>query len=228
MNYWMCKTCGTQFPLSEEAPSQCPICEDQRQYIGPNGQEWTTIETLRSNGYKNIFREHEPDLTGIGTSPRFAIGQRALLIRSEAGNVLWDCISLLDDETEAAVLARGDQRVGHAKAQAGKLDFAEDVCADELEADSWKRKALQSGRDDENIQKFAQIKLELDAADALVDAIHHGNGVVDRVLDELLLGVVERVLLDLQQQQGVPAVRGVSDRKNKTITTPNMCAQLDL
>jgi hypothetical protein len=107
MNHWMCATCGTQFPLSEEVPSHCPICEDQRQYVGYNGQEWTTIETLRSNGYKNVLREHEPHLIGIGTSPRFAIGQRALLIRSEAGNILWDCISLLDAETEAAVRALG-------------------------------------------------------------------------------------------------------------------------
>ncbi|HTK10857.1 MAG TPA: MBL fold metallo-hydrolase [Ktedonobacteraceae bacterium] len=110
MNYWMCATCGTQFQLSEEAPSHCPICEDQRQYIGHQGQQWTSIETLQSQGYKNTIREHEQNLLGIGTEPRFAIGQRALLIRSDAGNVLWDCISLLDDETEAAVRALGGLR----------------------------------------------------------------------------------------------------------------------
>jgi glyoxylase-like metal-dependent hydrolase (beta-lactamase superfamily II) len=36
-------------------------------------------------------------LLGIGTSPNFGIGQRALLVRSGSGNVLWDCISLIDD-----------------------------------------------------------------------------------------------------------------------------------
>ncbi len=107
MKYWMCVTCGTQFPLSEKAPSHCPICEDQRQYVGHQGQQWTTIETLQKEGYKNTLKQHEHNLIGIGTSPHFAIGQRALLLRSEEGNVLWDCISLLDDETEAAIQELG-------------------------------------------------------------------------------------------------------------------------
>ena len=37
--------------------------------------------------------------------PAFAIGQRALLVRAPAGNVLWDCVSLVD---EAALEAIGD------------------------------------------------------------------------------------------------------------------------
>ena len=45
----------------------------------------------------------EPGLTGIGTTPKFGIGQRALLVQSPGGNVLWDCISLLDDATVEAV-----------------------------------------------------------------------------------------------------------------------------
>ncbi|WP_250454173.1 hypothetical protein [Caballeronia sp. ATUFL_M2_KS44] len=39
--------------------------------------------------------------------PAFAIGQRALLARSPAGNVLWDCIALLDDATVAIIRAMG-------------------------------------------------------------------------------------------------------------------------
>jgi hypothetical protein len=53
--------------------------------------------------WKNALREQEPNLIGIGTEPKFGIGQRALLVRSPAGNVLWDCISLLDDATVNAV-----------------------------------------------------------------------------------------------------------------------------
>ena len=48
-----------------------------------------------------------PNLTGIGTVPGFAIGQRALLVQTPNGNVLWDCISLLDDATVEAVRALG-------------------------------------------------------------------------------------------------------------------------
>ena len=39
----------------------------------------------------------EAELIGIGTSPTFGIGQRALLVRTPRGNVLWDCVSLIDD-----------------------------------------------------------------------------------------------------------------------------------
>jgi glyoxylase-like metal-dependent hydrolase (beta-lactamase superfamily II) len=80
------------------APAGCPICEDDRQYIGPNGQQWTTLETLRGS-YANTFVEAEPGVVAIRTEPIFAIGQQANLIQTPAGNVLWDCISLIDDAT---------------------------------------------------------------------------------------------------------------------------------
>jgi len=44
---------------------------------------------------------------GIGTFPAFAIGQRALLLRKPEGNILWDCISFLDDATIMLVTALG-------------------------------------------------------------------------------------------------------------------------
>jgi hypothetical protein len=48
-----------------------------------------------------------PDLFAVQTSPSFAIGQRALLVRTPAGNLLWDCVALLDAATEALVRALG-------------------------------------------------------------------------------------------------------------------------
>src|SRR5579875_3231482 len=107
MENWICETCGTQCAESQEPPRAYPICLDQRQYIGPAGQKWTTLAAMKRDGLRNEIREHEPNLIGIGTTPPFAIGQRALLIRSAQGNVLWDCISLLDDDTVAAVQAMG-------------------------------------------------------------------------------------------------------------------------
>ncbi len=103
MEYWICVTCGSQFAQSQEPPPQCPICLDQRQYIGHQGQQWTTLSKMQQHGYQNITQQEEPHLTGIGTTPSFAIGQRALLIQTDQGNVLWDCISFLDDETVQAV-----------------------------------------------------------------------------------------------------------------------------
>ncbi|MGO4775916.1 MBL fold metallo-hydrolase, partial [Lysobacter sp. 2RAB21] len=46
MPYPICETCGTQFSESSAPPAQCPICEDERQYVGWNGQRWTTHESL--------------------------------------------------------------------------------------------------------------------------------------------------------------------------------------
>jgi glyoxylase-like metal-dependent hydrolase (beta-lactamase superfamily II) len=60
--------------------------------------------------HRNSWQQFEPDLFGIGTTPDFAIGQRALLLRTPAGNFLWDCISLLDDTTVALVKSLGGLR----------------------------------------------------------------------------------------------------------------------
>jgi glyoxylase-like metal-dependent hydrolase (beta-lactamase superfamily II) len=58
-------------------------------------------------GHKNGFIELEPNLTAIRTEPAFAIAQQAHLIETDAGNVLWDCISLIDDSTFEEVRRRG-------------------------------------------------------------------------------------------------------------------------
>ena len=102
----ICVTCGVQF--AESAPARCPICEDPRQYVPASGQAWTTLEALQGE-HRNAVRA-EGVLTGIGTEPRFAIGQRALLVPAGDANVLWDCITLLDDDTAAEVERRGGLR----------------------------------------------------------------------------------------------------------------------
>jgi hypothetical protein len=95
---WICVTCGTHYPASQRAPERCPICDDDRQYVGRSGQQWTTLEQLRA-GHRNTFHEIDPGITTILTKPGFAIGQRAHLVQTAAGNVLWDCIALIDDST---------------------------------------------------------------------------------------------------------------------------------
>jgi hypothetical protein len=74
--------------------------------VPQTGQAWTTLERLR-DGHANTIRP-EGELTGIGTEPRFAIGQRALLVPTgSGGNILWDCITLLDEATAREVEQRG-------------------------------------------------------------------------------------------------------------------------
>jgi glyoxylase-like metal-dependent hydrolase (beta-lactamase superfamily II) len=103
---FICPACGTQYPPRETPPAMCPICADDRQYIPPQGQQWTTLEELRT-GYTNRFEEVEPGVTKIVTEPKFGIGQQAYLIETPAGNILWDCIALIDDDTVAEIQQRG-------------------------------------------------------------------------------------------------------------------------
>jgi len=104
---WICVTCGVEQASSPEAPERCPICDDERQYVGWDGQRWTRLAALAAEGRRNRFAEEGPGLVGIGTEPAFAIGQRALLVETPEGNVLWDCISYLDDDTVAEINRRG-------------------------------------------------------------------------------------------------------------------------
>ena len=95
MPAFICTTCGTEFAETQQPPGDCPICEEPRQYVKATGQQWTTLERLRLTN-RNSIKFKEPGLIGIGIEPHFAIGQRALFLRSPGGNILWDCLPLLD------------------------------------------------------------------------------------------------------------------------------------
>ena len=103
MPAYICRTCGVQYAPRESPPERCPICEDERQYVGWNGQQWTTLDELRAEGRRNTLVQLEPGLHQLGTEPSVAIGQRALLVQTAAGTVMWDCVSFLDDASIQAV-----------------------------------------------------------------------------------------------------------------------------
>jgi hypothetical protein len=127
MGNFICVQCGTQFAETAEPPSHCSICEDERQFVRHTGQEWTTLKRLQTD-HRNRLEEEAPQLLGIGTEPEFAIGQRALLLQSPGGNLLWDCISLLDDETAAEINARGGIRaiaISHPHFYSAMVEWAE-------------------------------------------------------------------------------------------------------
>jgi len=109
MPNFICGTCGTQYSESLAPPQDCLICNDERQYIGWNGQTWTTLEELRAD-HRNRAAAEGPGLTGIGIEPKFAIGQRALHVRTSEGGLLWDCVSLIDDATVTKVRSLGGVR----------------------------------------------------------------------------------------------------------------------
>ena len=127
MNNYVCLTCGMQFAETTQPPEHCLICEDERQYVGHGGQQWTTLAEL-SQSHNNRIDKQENNLYGIGTQPKFAIGQRALLIQSDKGNILWDCISLIDKRTIEKVNQLGGVAaiaVSHPHYYASVVEWAE-------------------------------------------------------------------------------------------------------
>ena len=98
MPAFICAACGTQYAPSEAPPNTCPACTDERQFVPSSGQSWTTLERL-CGVHSNKFRYLAMGLMTIEVSPAFAIGQRAILARTPSGNVLWECIALIDDAT---------------------------------------------------------------------------------------------------------------------------------
>lgn len=102
----LCVACGAQHPPGAR-PARCAICDDERQYVpDATGQQFTTLDELAA-GRRNVLTALEPGLTSIQTAPRFAIGHHAMLVETPDGNVLWDCVPLIDDATVAAIRARG-------------------------------------------------------------------------------------------------------------------------
>jgi hypothetical protein len=123
MPVFHCVTCGAQYPPADTPPAHCPICEDERQYVGLDGQRWITAEELRGDHASRV-EEVEPGLLGVGVEPGFAIGQRALHV----DGLLWDCVPLLDDDGAAALDAAGGVHtiaISHPHYYTGMADVAE-------------------------------------------------------------------------------------------------------
>lgn len=95
---FICSTCGTEYEVSGRPPAVCKICTDERQYVNQKGQSWMTLPEVNEK-HTNIIEEVTGNLFQIYSAPAFAIGQRAYLLKTPNGNVLWDCIANIDDST---------------------------------------------------------------------------------------------------------------------------------
>lgn len=104
---YVCRLCGAWFPPAER-PAVCPLCADVRGlgFTPKSGAPITTLEELQRS-HELEFREEEPGLMGMGMTPSFSAGQRALIVQTGEGNVMWDCVSLIDDDGIARVRALG-------------------------------------------------------------------------------------------------------------------------
>ncbi|WP_102707092.1 MBL fold metallo-hydrolase [Terribacillus saccharophilus] len=100
MENYICQTSGVQYGESKDHPLQCTICEEERQYVNKEGQQWTTLNELaNSKSYKNVMKDEEEGLFSIKTEPGFGIGQNAYIVQDGSFNLLWDCITYLDEHT---------------------------------------------------------------------------------------------------------------------------------
>jgi hypothetical protein len=75
---WICATCGVQFEAAVQPPRCCPICEDERQYVGWGGQRWTSMEQLAKD--RRIRLDQQASVSTLSLEPSFGIGQRAFLL----------------------------------------------------------------------------------------------------------------------------------------------------
>src|SRR5665213_2215838 len=69
MPLFICTACGMQYANSVKPPAQCVVCEEERQYVPPRGQTWTTLDAL-AQSHMNSMREYEPGVIGIGSYSR--------------------------------------------------------------------------------------------------------------------------------------------------------------
>ena len=120
MPNFICTACGAQHAESDQPPAACAICQDERQYVKATGQNWTTLERLRLTN-RNSVKFKEPGLIGVGIDPHFAIGQRALFLRTPKANVLWDCLPPLYEAVAEAAKALGGISAVGGRGQPGPL-----------------------------------------------------------------------------------------------------------
>jgi len=127
----ICVTCGTQFDAPyTDPPKSCKICDDPRQFVPPTGQAWSCLTKLKSQGFKNSWTQDKvnPNIWFIQSVPetlpdhlagvnlglasgmgafKIGIGQRAIFLQTEQGNVLWDLVPFIDERFVREVEEKG-------------------------------------------------------------------------------------------------------------------------
>lgn len=184
--YLVCNTCGTQHATADRAAlTTCFICDDPRQYMPPEGQSFTTLALMRESGVRhNGFlpvrskTDAQTPFTSIVTAPSFAIGQRALLIQTPRGNVLWDCITYLDDATAERIDQMGGLQaivISHPHFYSSHLEWAERFdCPVHLAAEDREWLARRSSRRQVFLDQV-ETRIEVDGHDTGVRAIKLGG-----------------------------------------------------
>ena len=98
-------TCGVE--TAEPLPETCRICADERQWVPLHGQIWTSVEEQLAGGMHIDVVELEPGAWALTSDPAVGIGQRSILVQTDAGNVLWDPLGTITDDAVEQVRELG-------------------------------------------------------------------------------------------------------------------------
>ncbi|MDB5420868.1 MAG: hypothetical protein JWR59_815, partial [Brevundimonas sp.] len=123
---WTCETCGVQGEPMTAPPKDCPICLDERQYVGWAGQRWLAPDEIRRN--REIIFRNEDGVTTMVLNPALAINQRAFLIPHAAGHIMWECLATVTDKALERLANMGGVTaiaISHPHFYAAMVDWSE-------------------------------------------------------------------------------------------------------
>ncbi|TKX23442.1 hypothetical protein C1H76_4510 [Elsinoe australis] len=96
----ICVACGTQYDVTyKQGLERCKICDDPRQFIPPSGQQWTSLGREKGK-HENKWEQDASDdrIWHLYADPKLGIGERASLIKTPHGNIIWDCFAYLSQD----------------------------------------------------------------------------------------------------------------------------------
>ncbi len=102
---WFCVNCANEYAPAVDPPAECLICTDEREFVPPGGQQWARPTDLDERTID--CSEVEPDLLAITLDPQVGIGQRTFLIRTPAGNLLWEPPGYIDQSLVRLIRSHG-------------------------------------------------------------------------------------------------------------------------
>lgn len=105
MPRYICTTCGTQYAERATPPASCVVCSDDRQYLGWDGQGWTTHDELLQRHTVRVGDDQ--GLVALELTPDFGIGHRAAFVSSPGLNLLWESLSVVTQEAVDALRRQG-------------------------------------------------------------------------------------------------------------------------
>lgn len=107
MALWICEACGLEHSDTPEPPDMCVVCADERQYVPPRGQTWTTSSRQEEAGARAAVAELEPGLHRMSITPPIGIGHNALLVQTPSGNILWEPPGFVSDDAVDTIRGLG-------------------------------------------------------------------------------------------------------------------------